>query len=268
MRGDLWFRRVSARPLAGLRVGLSLLLLLHLIWISDDLLSLHGSRGIVPWELTRLLRPPWVPGLPTLAKAFAPLGIGEHTAINLLLSGYAASLLSLALGLHARLSAFVAWGLHLGIVTSGFTSYYGVDQLANTFLFYLVVFPSGAQDRSGRLSEGHAGPPVRDLPRRRSRQGHGESVVEWRGDLADALSADLQHLRRRLACEPFLDSSARGMGNADRRDRLCVSRVATPNTQGVVHRDDRVAPGHLRVHGARLLLERDDSPHDLSLPDS
>ena len=139
----MWFRPVSARPLAGLRVGLSLLLLLHLIWISDDLLSLHGSQGIVPWQLTELLRHPWVPGLPTLAKGFAPLGIGEHTAINLLLSGYAASLLSLALGFRARLSALLAWGLHLGIVTSGVTSYYGVDQLANTFLFYLVVFPSG-----------------------------------------------------------------------------------------------------------------------------
>jgi CubicO group peptidase (beta-lactamase class C family) len=142
LRGDRWFRPVSARPLATLRVGLSLLLLLHLIWISDDLLSLDGSRGIVPWELTQLLRHPWVPGLPTLARVFAPLGIGEHTAINMLLSVYAASLLSLALGFRARLSAFVAWGLHLGIVTSGFTSYYGVDQLANTFLFYLVVFPS------------------------------------------------------------------------------------------------------------------------------
>jgi hypothetical protein len=145
LRGDIWFRPVSARPLVALRIGLSVLLLLHLLWVSDDLLSLDGSRGIVPWELTRLLRPAWVPGLPTLAKAFAPLGVSEHTAINLLLSAYAASLLALALGFHARLSAFVAWGLHLGIVTSGFTSYYGVDQLANTFLFYLVVFPSGGK---------------------------------------------------------------------------------------------------------------------------
>ena len=140
---DTWFRPVSARPLAGLRVGLPLLLLLHLIWLSNDLLSLHGSRGIIPWELTDLLRDPWVPGLPTLAKAFAPLGISEHTAIILLLSVYAGSLLALALGFHTRLSAFFAWGLHLGIVTSGFASFYGVDQLANTFLFYLVVFPSG-----------------------------------------------------------------------------------------------------------------------------
>jgi len=138
-----WFRPVSPRPLAGLRVALPLLLLFHLVWVSDDLLSLHGSRGIIPWELTDLLRDPWVPGLPTLAKAFRLLGIREHTAITLLLSGYAGSLLSLAFGIHARLSAFLAWGLHLSLVTSGLASYYGVDQLANSFLFYLFVFPSG-----------------------------------------------------------------------------------------------------------------------------
>ena len=79
---DTWFRPVSARPLAGLRVGLPLLLLFHLVWLSSDILSLHGSRGIIPWELTDLLRDPWVPGLPTLAKALLPLGISAHTAIT------------------------------------------------------------------------------------------------------------------------------------------------------------------------------------------
>jgi len=140
---DSWFRPVSARPLAGLRVALPLVLLCHLVWLSNDVLALHGSRGIIPWELTDLLRDPWVPGLPTLAAALVPLGISAHTAIILLLSVYAGSLLSLALGFCARLSAFLAWGLHLSVVTSGFASFYGVDQLANTFLFYLFVFPSG-----------------------------------------------------------------------------------------------------------------------------
>jgi hypothetical protein len=138
-----WFRPVSARPLAGLRVALPLLLLLHLIWLSGDLLALHGSRGIIPWELTDLLRDPWVPGLPTLAKPFLLFGVSARTAIILLLSGYAGSLLSLALGFHARVSAFLAWGLHLSLMTSGFASFYGVDQVANTFLFYLFLFPSG-----------------------------------------------------------------------------------------------------------------------------
>ncbi len=143
MSVDTWFRPVSARPLAGLRVGLPLLLLLHLVWLSDDVLSLHGSRGIIPWELTDLLRDPWVPGLPTLAKGLLPLGLGEHAAITLLLSVYAGSLLSLVLGFHSRPSALLAWGLHLSLVTSGFASFYGVDQIANTFLFYLFLFPSG-----------------------------------------------------------------------------------------------------------------------------
>src|SRR4029077_56589 len=106
----------------GLRVGLPLLLLFHLVWVSSDLLSLHGDRGIIPWELTDLLRDPWVPGLPTLARAFLPLGIGVHTAIILLLSAYAGSLLSLTLGACTRLAAFVAWGLHLSLVTSGAAS--------------------------------------------------------------------------------------------------------------------------------------------------
>jgi hypothetical protein len=136
-------RPVSARPLAGLRVGLPLLLFVHLIWLSGDILPLHGPRGIIPWELTDLLRDPWVPGLPTLTRAFVPLGMSEHAAIVLLLSGYAGSLLSLALGLWSRLSAFLAWVLHLSLVTSGLASFYGVDRIAHTFLFYLLVFPSG-----------------------------------------------------------------------------------------------------------------------------
>ena len=152
---DSWFRPVSARPLAGLRVALPLLLLVHLVALSNDLLSLHGDRGIIPWELTDLLHDPWVPGLSTLARAFLPLGIGVHTAIILLLAGYAGSLLSLALGFYPRASAFLAWGLHLSLLTSGAASFYGVDQLANTFLFYLLVFPSG---RAWTLAAGPASP--------------------------------------------------------------------------------------------------------------
>jgi CubicO group peptidase (beta-lactamase class C family) len=84
-----------------------------------------------------------VPGLPTLARAVLPLGVSEPVAITLLLAGYAGCLFSLALGFHTRISAFLAWGLHLSLVTSGSASFYGVDQLANTFLVYLLLFPSG-----------------------------------------------------------------------------------------------------------------------------
>jgi hypothetical protein len=115
----------------------------HLVFLSSNVLALHGSGGIIPWELTDLLRDPWVPGLPTLARALRPLGIGTYSGVIVLLAVYAGSLLALALGFYARLSALVAWGLHLSLVTSGFASFYGVDQIANTFLFYLALFPSG-----------------------------------------------------------------------------------------------------------------------------
>jgi CubicO group peptidase (beta-lactamase class C family) len=143
MSVDTWFRPVSPWPLAALRVGLSLLLLLHLIWLSNDFISLHGTRGIIPWELTDLLRDRWVPGLQVLAVPLLRLGFSEHIAIAVLVAAYAGGLLALALGLYTRLAALLAWGLHLCLMTSGSASFYGVDQLANTFLFYLFVFPSG-----------------------------------------------------------------------------------------------------------------------------
>jgi CubicO group peptidase (beta-lactamase class C family) len=136
------FRPVSSRPLAGLRIGLSLLLLAHLAWLADDVLALHGTQGIIPWELTTMLRHPWVPGLPTLANFFVPWGVGSHTGSILLVAIYAGSLVGLALGFYTRLAAFLSWGLHLSLVTSGFASFYGADQIANTFLFYIFLFPS------------------------------------------------------------------------------------------------------------------------------
>jgi CubicO group peptidase (beta-lactamase class C family) len=160
MKLDAWFRPVSARPLVALRIGLPLLLLAHLCWTSNDLLSLHGSRGLIPWELTDLLRDPWVPGLPTLAAPLVRLGLREHLAIALLLSAYAGSLLTLALGLRPRLSAFVAWGLHLSLVTSGFASFYGVDRLANTFLFYLLLFSASRTSASASAPAPTATIPV------------------------------------------------------------------------------------------------------------
>ena len=146
---------------------------------------------------------PGCPGCRPWPRPLLPLGISAHTAIVLLLSrSMPEAYSSLALGFHTRLSAFLAWGLHLSLVTSGFASFYGVDQLANTFLFYLVLFPSGRAwtfaprpasrprgDDSRRLSEGDAVPPLRDLSRRRVGQSHGETVVERRGHLADGLSA-------------------------------------------------------------------------------
>ena len=278
---DACFRAVSVRPLAGLRVGLPLLLLVHLAWVSNDLLSLHGGRGIIPWELTDLLRDPWVPGLPTLARAALPLGIGAHAAVTLLLSCYAGSLLALALGFHARVSALLAWGLHLALrhqrvcvflwrrSAGQYVPLLSPRLSVRARLDVRVSFglPPPRGDDSRRLPEGDASAPLRDLSRGRSLQGLGETVVERRGHLASRLSARLSHFDLgSLARHPWIPTLA-GWVHAGGGDRLRVSHLATPHSQGVVHRGDRAAPGRRRVHGARLLLGRDDSPDLLPLPD-
>ena len=87
-----------------------------------------------------------IPGCPASPPWPRPFCLSESVCTprsSFCSSGYAGSLLSLALGCSTRLSAFLAWALHLSLMTSGAASFYGVDQLANTFLFYLFLFPSG-----------------------------------------------------------------------------------------------------------------------------
>src|SRR5436190_2895678 len=128
-----------------------------------------------------------------------------------------------------------------------------------------LVPPRGNDSR--RFSQGDAIPPLRDLSRRRSGQGDGPTMVERRGDLADRLSAHLQHFRSQLAGEAFLDPHVRGLEHAAGGDWLRVLHLAAQHAQGVGHRDDRIAPGRWPVHGAGLFLECDDSPDGLFLSD-
>ena len=245
---DAWFRPVSARPLAGLRVGLPLLLLVHLVWVSSDLLSLHGSRGIIPWELTDLLRDPWVPGLPTLAKRIAAprdQRAHRHHLPALVLCGKPAlarpGISHPSLGVsgvgpspqpgHQRVCFFLrrrSAGQYVPFLSPRLSVRARLDVRVS------VGLPTPRGDDSRRLSEGDASPPLRDLSRRRSLQGHGETVVERRGHLAGGLSARLSHLRSQLAGETSLDPHARWLGHVGGGDRLRVSHLATPHPEGVV----------------------------------
>ena len=217
MGSDTWFRPVSPRPLAGLRVGLPLLLLFHLVWLSNDFLSLHGSRGIIPWELTDLLRDPWVPGLPTLAKAFLSLGIREpHRHYPSAVGLRRNPPLARSRHSHPTLGVFgvgpspqprderVCFLLWCGSVGEHFPLL-SLRLSVRTRLEVRVSsgFLTPRGNNSRRLPEGHASPSLRDLSRRRFGQSNGEPVVERRGHLADCLSARLQHFRSQLAGEAF-----------------------------------------------------------------
>ena len=114
------------------------------IWsgFSNDLLSLHGNRGLIPWG-SRIC-------CAILGARPSNAGRGLSAPRN----GCARRDHPPALGLCRKPARARARMLHstLGICRLGPSPqprhercrfFYGVDQLANTFLFYLFVFPSG-----------------------------------------------------------------------------------------------------------------------------
>jgi hypothetical protein len=138
-----FFEPASPLPIAGLRIGLSFTLLLQAALVGSDVFQLYGQEGWLQGTLGDFFSGGALPSLGSVARGLGALGVSDHTVILSLSSAYVVSLLGLLLGYRARLSAGVAWALHLLIIGGHVTSY-GVDQYANVFLFYLILAPAGA----------------------------------------------------------------------------------------------------------------------------
>ena len=134
----------TARPIAALRIGLALVLLLQAFMLRGSLVDLFGGDGIVQGDLARILMSPSMPRISTFTEILSPLGLAENSV--LLLTGllYVFSLLFLLLGFYSRVAAIAAWFLHWVFMSSGETTSYGVDLYAHVFLFYLIFAPAGA----------------------------------------------------------------------------------------------------------------------------
>lgn len=95
-------------------------------------------------RLGEALAPPGLPRLGTLVTWGASWGIAETTVVRSVFGLYVGALVTLLLGWQTRVSAGVAWVTHRMMLTTAWTSIYGVDMFAAQFLFYLLVFPAGA----------------------------------------------------------------------------------------------------------------------------
>lgn len=133
----------SARPLATMRIGVALVLLLQALAIAPNLADFFGMRGFMQAPLVDAVVSHELPRVSWVARALAPLGIAETTALVLCFALYVASLHFLLLGWQTRLSAAAAWLLHLTLKTSGTLSAYGVFEFATIALFYCFCFPVG-----------------------------------------------------------------------------------------------------------------------------
>lgn len=133
----------SYKPLAILRIGLGVVLLLQamVLWGYRDLLLVPD--GLVPWEVSELWVDPLLPKMSHVAGLLAPLGLDAHAAAAVTLAIHALCALLLLFGLWTRASAAVAWLTYLPIKGTGFLFTYGLAGMVLIALFYCVVMPVG-----------------------------------------------------------------------------------------------------------------------------
>ena len=139
-----FFEPASARPLAALRIGLSVVLLGQAWLLRTEVLELFAHDGIVQGELARYMSDAGSPHLGWFVDRLAPLGISESTCLHAVCALYVASLVGLGLGLFTRVAAVLAWFLHWALLSTSGTTIYGADTYAHIFLFYLMWVPAGA----------------------------------------------------------------------------------------------------------------------------
>ena len=139
-------RPASAAPLAALRIGLAVVLLVQAVKVTPALLQLYGDRGLLHGPLREALAGAVVPRTGWLAGVLTLAGLRAREAPVIAATGgiYVVSLLALLAGLRARAAATVAWLTHLMLMTTAQGTVYGADVFANIFLFYLMWAPSGA----------------------------------------------------------------------------------------------------------------------------
>ena len=139
-------------PLAVLRIGLALVLLVQAALIAPTFFVLYersgALHGAVPDELAR----PGLPYLEWLIRTLGRVGMSEPTILVSTGLIYVASLTALLLGWRTRMAAVVAWFTHLTLMMTANGTNHGANNFGNIFLFYLIWIPSGAALSMDRLA--------------------------------------------------------------------------------------------------------------------
>lgn len=145
------FEPAMPYPLAVLRIGIAVVLLVQAWAVAPVFLELYGSQGIMQKGIASYL----APLLPSLLDRMTEWGVNEGTTLVFLASTYIVSLVGLLVGYRTRFMALIAWATHF-IFSQGHSTSYGADAFASIFLFYMVWIPSGeafAVDALGKKPE-------------------------------------------------------------------------------------------------------------------
>lgn len=152
----------SPLPLAILRIGLSLILLIQAFSISRIFLELYGSESFIQPVVQQYLDNV-TENHTTLDTFLNPLrahfGITDavwHRTLFVIYLGFLATLL---FGWKTRWSAVMVWLTHYLLFFQNNFSSYGVDQFAHISLFFFIWMPVGDAFSLDSISEGAFGKP-------------------------------------------------------------------------------------------------------------
>lgn len=132
----------SARPLAVLRIGLSLVLLVQAAMVAPEYFEIYGRDGILQGGLVDYFTDPALPTLMGLSRRLLAFGVSERATLLFFGMAYVVSLCGLLLGWHTRLFSILSWLTHTIIAGTHFTAY-GADQYSHFCLFYFMWMPIG-----------------------------------------------------------------------------------------------------------------------------
>lgn len=143
--GIFFFSPCKTNYLAVLRMGLGILLLCQAYFLRYSSVTLFSHNTYMRNAPTN----PISSFLPTISNFYQLIPsntISENHFINLFIILYILSLIALTLGFKVRLSAFIAWFFHLGLLATSPYIIYGFDLLSHILLFYLIWMPSNFED--------------------------------------------------------------------------------------------------------------------------
>lgn len=138
------FAPARPAPLAALRLGLAVVLLVQALQIAPVFRELHHQRGLLRGPLRDLFGSGHLPAPGRLLPLLEAHGVSESLVLTGVGVLYLAGLVGLLLGWRTRACAVVAWLSHLFFMRLAPHASYGADDFANIFLFYSMFAPVGA----------------------------------------------------------------------------------------------------------------------------
>lgn len=133
----------SLYPLAGLRIGLGLVLLVQwfTFWTYRDLF--FGRFGLVQWVIAHAGRIPYIPTFTDLWYSWGPYGVSADGVVSVILVIHLIGILLLLIGLNTRMAALGVWLTLVIINESGAFSIYGLGSMELIASFYCLLMPVG-----------------------------------------------------------------------------------------------------------------------------